>query len=776
VKISITLTLVFFAFSMSPSSFASDFAQWDKDKLSQATIYHAPSAEVLARRSVIRKSSIERAADELSELVNQMTGVDIPITVVETAKEIPEDKPAFVLGNLAVELGAKPPETEFREDGYVIVPKGSHLLFAGESDRGTSYAVAEFLHDQGVRFYMPGPFGMDVPKRDAISIPKNEIVGVPAFEDRRLWLNGGAANQFNEVAPNLQAWFAEWLMRNRLGEEPRVATGHMWAHVFRSSGITREEAFEKNPDWFVEVNGERNPRHLNLLNDEVVDLFANHYSKALEGEPADTRRVLSLSPDDQVILNQSMEAREWMQLPDPIFTHLPDATDYLIQFNNRVVEKVNEKYPNVRLAFYIYSNYQNAPTNVEMNPNLIPFIAPLNFSRYHALTDASKPNRTLLANIVDRWGSKGGNLGWRDYSFLCPDAMMPFNRLHMTRRDIPWLHERGVRYMSTETVSNWPNLLPEFYLLSRLLWDTSIDQDAALDEFYERFYGPAAAPMRVYTEEISNAFNDLPFSSGNREFVDSVFTPERLTSLQEKIDEAKKAVAGDEVRLHRVKLVETALKQGERFMAMRGAMNRFDYKEARRLDNEILQAWDDDIAFDEHTNTLFVKNAWHRRYFSNHFDTINEWLDGAEVVHVFEDEWPAHLDFTKTGELEGLPGTESQGFNLFSLKTFSRSLAEQGWEKFRGDIWYRQNFPEITVPDGKKLYVLFAGVDRFLKAWVNGVEIGEGSGERSFNPVLLEVPDFESLDDNSLVVRVNNESPTELGVGGIIRPVALIVK
>lgn len=143
---------------------------------------------------------------------------------------------------------------------------------------------------------------------------------------------------------------------------------------------------------------------------------------------------------------------------------------------------------------------------------------------------------------------------------------------------------------------------------------------------------------------------------------------------------------------------------------------------------------------------------------------------------MFKDEWSAHLDFTKTGELEGLPGMYSRGFDLFSLKTFSRSLAEQGWEKFRGDIWYRQTFPEIKVPEGKNLYVLFGGVDRFLKAWVNGHSIGEGTGGRDFAPVLLEIPNFENSQENVLVVRVNNESPTELGVGGIIRPVALILK
>jgi hypothetical protein len=582
------------------------------------------------------------------------------------------------------------------------------------------------------------------------------------------------------VAPDLPEWFAQWGWRNRTTPAKRMGLSHMCASVFRSNDLTREEAFAKHPDWFATVGGKKIPRQLNLLNEEVVDLFVSHYKhvleKQLKGKPRDTPVVLSLSPDDQVIVNESAEAAPFLASKDVIFTHLPDATDYLIQFNNRVVEKLNQDYPNVRLSFYVYSNYQNAPNKVKMNPNLIPFLAPLNFSRYHALTDRTKSSRSLLANIVERWHATGATLGWRDYSFLCPDAMLPFNRLHMTRKDIPWLHENGVRYLSLETVSNWPNLIPELYLLTRLMWDTQLDQEAELKEFYTKFFGPAAGPMEAYITAVSQAYNQLPFSSGNKEFVESVFTSKLLKSLRENIDSAKKAAAGDEIVLHRIGLIETSLRQAERFMAMRAAVNRFDYAEAEKYNAEILLAFDDDIKFDPHTDTLFVKDAWYRRFYGNQVTKVHEWLQGAEVLYVFPDEWPAHFDFTKTGEAEGLNHPDAAIFDLFALKTYSRSLAEQGWEKFRGDIWYRQHFPKIQAPAGKELFLVFGGIDRFLKVWVNGKKIGEGTGERAFDPILMPLGNVALGATNSLTVRVNNESPNELGVGGLLRPVTIIAK
>jgi len=53
------------------------------------------------------------------------------------------------------------------------------------------------------------------------------------------------------------------------------------------------------------------------------------------------------------------------------------------------------------------------------------------------------------------------------------------------------------------------------------------------------------------------------------------------------------------------------------------------------------------------------------------------------------------------------------------------------------------------------------------------VDVGRDLG----GTALMEIPqDFDWQPENTLVVRVNNNSPSELGVGGIIRPVALIAK
>ncbi len=719
---------------------------------------------------------LSKTSADLQIYLEKMTGVNVPVVEVASVADIRKDGPAFVLGSLAVEMGVHAPETEFQEDGYRIEVRGNQVLLAGEGYPGTAFAVSDLLHRQGVRFYMPGPLGEEVPKRDFIALPAKPVDERPDWEDRRLWINGGAANQFKDFAPDVPGWHNEWSRRNRLGgSRQRVLTGHMWEAAFRGGGLPRKEAMEKHPEWFALIRGSLRQTP-NLMSAELVDHFVEHYLRQLQDDPKDTRRILSANPDDGMILNERPEARHLLSRPDIIFGNAPDATDYVIQFNNRILEKVKAHYPNVRFALPSYANYQNAPQEILPDPNIVLFFAPLNFSRYHALPDGRNPSRALLAKLVESWHAAGVPLGWRDYSFLCPDVLMPFNRLHMTTKDIPWLHARGTRYITLETAVNWPNLLPEYWLLTRLLWDVDTDQQAELDEFYTRFFGAAADPMREYVDAVGTAYDRLDFSAGNKEFVDSVFTVDHLRKLRGLMERAKGSTASDNVRAHRVRLMETALNQGERFMKMRSAVNRFDYEEAARWNEAIRQAFVDDIAFDPHTNTMFVRDNWYQRIYGARVEQVRGWIRDARVLFVFPDEWPAHFDLTKTGEREGLFQPVSTAFHFMNLKTFSRSLAEQGWEKFRGDIWYRQAFPKPEVPAGKRAFLVFAGVSRLLKVWINGEEIGEVDSGRDFGgAVLMEIPQALAWrPENILAVRVNNDSPAEIGVGGIVRPVALI--
>ena len=294
-----------------------------------------------------------------------------------------------------------------------------------------------------------------------------------------------------------------------------------------------------------------------------------------------------------------------------------------------------------------------------------------------------------------------------------------------------------------------------------------LDQKQLLDEFYAAYFGPAGGSLRSYLDELADAYSSLGFSAGNKEFMGAVFTAERLKKLRGLMNQALAAVQSDATLAHRVKLFDLTLQQGERYMAMREATNRCDFPQAQRINDEIIRGFGDAIAFDRLTACEFVRDYWYAAYYGNNVKQVASWMKDAAILYRFPDEWPTVLQ----AQEEAAPSDYPQ-----KLKTYSACLAEQGHETFRGAIWHKQTFPTPTVPPGKRLCLLFVGFDDTLTAWVDGKEIGKAASG-SFGPALLEVGGLDAAQaEHTLVVRVTNKGVSELGTGGIIRPVCLIAR
>lgn len=705
---------------------------------------------------------LQAAAADLAQYVQRMTGVDLKVVPAKDAAAIAADRWAFVLDSLAVARGLKPPKTEYGLDGMAYDVSGKQVRFSGETPLATAFAIADFLERQGVRWYTPGPYGEVVPKRTTLDLPVQPVVQTPSMLSRNPWYDGG------EAGAKAEDWklLHEWTRRNKARGGIAVGHGHIWENILASSG-GRQKLFAEHPDWFGEVEGKRVPGQLCMTHPRMIQLFVDYYKKQLEGKPKDVHQILSICPDDGMIYCTCANCRKHIFQQDPIIPSVPDTSDLVMHFCNQVVEKLNAEYPNVRLCTYIYANFQVGPQKVRVHRHVIGMFAPLSFGRYHHTGDPRSASRMLLARAVERFSASAGQFGWYDYSFLCPDAMVPFTRLHIVSHDLPYLYEKGLRYWTIETARNWPNYTPDYYLTAKLTWDVRLDQKKLLDEFFSLYFGPAGTAMRAYFDELIAGYTSLPFSAGNKEFMGSVFTPARLQKLRDLMNQATAAAQSDPVLAHRVRLFERTLRQGERFMAMRAATNAFDFQRAQQINEEIILGFDKAIAFDRLTACEFVRDYWYAAYYGNNVKQVAAWTRDAQVLHRFPDQWPAVLQEKDEPAPAEYPT---------ALKTYSACLAEQGKETFRGAIWYRMAFPAPPVPAGKKLFVLFAGIDDTMTVWVDGKEIGKASSG-SFGPALLEMPPLDAgKPEHLLVVRVSNRGVSELGTGGLIRPVCLIAR
>ncbi|MBQ6109606.1 MAG: hypothetical protein IJK97_15440, partial [Thermoguttaceae bacterium] len=112
----------------------------------------------------------QTAAQELQKYLAQISGVELPIVSETDAQEAGN---RIVLGPSALSqklLGETLDESKIGYDGIALQTVGSDLVLTGHPQRGTLYAVYEFLERVlGCRFWMP----------DCETVPKAETVQVP---------------------------------------------------------------------------------------------------------------------------------------------------------------------------------------------------------------------------------------------------------------------------------------------------------------------------------------------------------------------------------------------------------------------------------------------------------------------------------------------------------------------------------------------------------------------------------------------------------------------
>ena len=100
------------------------------------------------------------------------------------------------------------------------------------------------------------------------------------------------------------------------------------------------------------------------------------------------------------------------------------------------------------------------------------------------------------------WGSLSGQLGYYDYYghwyYFGPWAIT-----QKIREDLPAFREAGGTFVMYEAQPNFSMQGLNHYIAGRLTWDLDADVDLLREEFFRKYYGPAADAMRAFwqTEE-----------------------------------------------------------------------------------------------------------------------------------------------------------------------------------------------------------------------------------------------------------------------------------
>lgn len=707
------------------------------------------------------------AADELVEHIQLISGVKLNVI---SNLEKADGKIPILLGSAANEKldeiilakGKNP-------SSFALVVDKNSISIRGLSDEGTLFGVYELLEQLGVRWYIPGDLGRVIPKLATVRLEEQQTVQVPSFELRLLqpWQDASSG----------------WIKRVRLGGEVR-STGSHGIPPFSSRD------FASNPEWFAEVNGERVARQLCLSNPEVLSRTVNHIRS--QYAPTEEKIYYGMGPNDGSGFCECENCKALDQgVWDPFYGR-ESMTDRYIWFFNQVLAELEEDYPNFHIVWYVYA-LTMMPPKTQPNPRIVHVFAPITLDRIKGLNNPMSLDRHVLKWLIEEWSKKEPNeMYYRGYYNNLACMSLPFSQVDRIRHEIPYLYEKGFKAMRVEVIRQaWASNTISLYLAARLMWDVNTDVDAVLDEFYEKFYGPAALPMKQYHETLDETFRDTPYSTGSSYVYFSTFDHKLRAKMSKMLSAAESLVekAENELYRERVRIARQAFERMELFLDMIEERNRFDFKSAHstvqkyyeittELENYILEG-----------SGRWAHTLGNHGYFQRFFEEpilqgYQRTVENGELVAGLPDEWDFLLDPHEIGELAGWYRADALGEAWQKILTKTRSWSDQGLHYYKGVAWYRTH---VIVPEefkGRKVYLWFGGIDEKAKVWVNGKLIGtsENPGEGlpgvpgAFRPFEMDVTDaleFGNRNPNVITVKITNKGLDELGTGGILAPVML---
>ena len=172
-------------------------------------------------------------------------------------------------------------------------------------------------------------------------------------------------------------------------------------------------------------------------------------------------------------------------------------------------------------------------------------------------------------DAVKRWKEKWySRFGAYEYYKKGSMYDLPFPIVHSIKEDIPYYAENDFILFYTQASNNLVGVSGHlFYLTSKLLQNSNANTDEIMNDFYEKFYGPANEKMKVYYEKLENtAINSgLELSPPLRYFL-RLFAENIILDCKQKIAEAKTAVnnsseseSNKKLYLARISLVEKSM-------------------------------------------------------------------------------------------------------------------------------------------------------------------------------------------------------------------------
>lgn len=669
-------------------------------------------------------SSIEKeAAADLKDTIQKMTRASIPLVAEPGEMEalLGSTKPALIVGELAFSLEpslrtalreVQKKSPVLRADAIVVRRVGNRVYLAGSNPECHAYAVSELLHRWGCRWYLPTAIGECIPETPDLSVANIDYAYAPPFEVRRYWLSWLGDNTGKPE-----------FMRRNFFNDLSVPSGHILGQYTKDLIPSGKSMFN------VPIADDRTAQH---VAEQVLAKFR-------EGQD------VQLGMEDGLYESDSPIDKELIALQFDKYFQTQSYTDAFMTFYNKVAKILQDKAPDSKshIGFLAYSNITLPPLRInKAEKSLVAYLAPIDFDPIHSMDDLRSASRRELKEIMYRWSEiMEGRLVIYDYDqsmLVWRDIPNPSHQAFS--KDVQHYRTAGLLGVDTESRGATATTFLNLYVRGQLLWNPDQDVQSLLDEFYPKFYGPAADPMKRFWTDVYKAWENTLVSEHEYFVAPAIYTPELIRSLHEHMKQAEmqiqpsleKSDRNSKLYVERMRFAKKQFDLLEAYMGMVQAANtEVDYPKAVALGErglairEELTTWNP--TFTTYKQIGESGYAWWPGEVQQYRELI-PWLDGSKGKRIAN--LPLTWAFRTDPEGVGLKdGWNAQPINAdwttlrSDLYAQSQGVVTEDYQSFTGYLWYDTEI-ELNESDvSGTVHLRFPGIFNECWLYLNGNEV-----------------------------------------------------
>ena len=501
---------------------------------------------------------------------------------------IPESKyksgPAIMVGKSAIagKYGIDP--EMLAPENFIVARLGNVIILSGGDNPaipatmvsgrsfvpvGTLYATYEFLEKSvGFRWYWPGKNGTHIPKVENLKINKLYTSSHPQYDTRKTFFS--IIKNDPDVTP---ADCEKWYRRNRFGGSVGdPVANHSFNDWIKRYAKTKPHYLALQENGARKVNFHPGGGHVCMSNPEVFAQTVADKLKEFKNQKFSTFAKVMPGDSNGIFYCKCADCQKKLR-PDRGVHGL--CSNAVWSFVNRVAAEVAKEIPGKNIVCCAYGDYLSKP-EFPLLPNVAVTLC------FSPVPRGTLDYKKRWKQFLDEWSSTGARLYVWEYwnssrygrgTYGAP-AIFPRQLKEIYAMDAGRIRGRAIELpdfdgngQELRSWADWVYDIQNLYAAGKLMWDPGTDIDGILEEYYTKFFGPAAGVIRQFHEEMEQAWAKQGYLTGKWDYQrvwKELYPPEFVDRMMGLLQEAVRLTDKQEPYAYRTRKLLTGYQPFER--------------------------------------------------------------------------------------------------------------------------------------------------------------------------------------------------------------------